>query len=305
MGQVRHVGTQRTQLLEPEFVVGRAPTCGLRLRERYVSAQHALVRWGMCGWELKDLGSRNGTFLNGSRLEAGREYQLVHASKIAFGRSAQEWELFDTLPPSVMAVPANGGPPVLLDGELLVLPSNEDPRVSIYRDVDGWVLEQPDSIQPVANQQTFGVDGVTWKFCCVEQMPKTSFEDMRRELEVRQLSLLFTVSRDEEHVELQAQCGSTTIKLGARSHNYLLLTLARQRVSDTSQGLAEESCGWVYLEDLGHDPSMAPPNLNIDVFRVRKHFASVGVVDAANIVERRPRTKQIRIGTGALRINLR
>jgi hypothetical protein len=47
---------------------------------------------------------------------------------------------------------------------------------------------------------------------------------------------------------------------------------------------------------------MAPPQLNIEVFRIRRQFAAAGVVDAANIVERRPRTRQLRIGTGRVSI---
>jgi hypothetical protein len=92
--------------------------------------------------------------------------------------------------------------------------------------------------------------------------------------------------------------------MGARAHNYLLLTLARHRLKDEEEeeGMAEAACGWVYQEDLAHDPSMAPPQLNVDVFRIRRHFASVGVVDAANIIERRPRTRELRIGTRFLSI---
>jgi hypothetical protein len=47
---------------------------------------------------------------------------------------------------------------------------------------------------------------------------------------------------------------------------------------------------------------MAPPQLNLDVFRLRRQFAALGIVDAANIVERRPRTRQLRIGTARLQI---
>jgi hypothetical protein len=47
---------------------------------------------------------------------------------------------------------------------------------------------------------------------------------------------------------------------------------------------------------------MAPPQLNIDVFRIRKQFSLLGVIDAASIVERRPGTHQLRIGTGAITI---
>jgi hypothetical protein len=47
---------------------------------------------------------------------------------------------------------------------------------------------------------------------------------------------------------------------------------------------------------------MAPPQLHIDVFRIRKHFGERGVIDAANIVERRPRTRQLHIGTAHISI---
>jgi hypothetical protein len=47
---------------------------------------------------------------------------------------------------------------------------------------------------------------------------------------------------------------------------------------------------------------MAPPRLNIDVFRIRQMFAGIGLLDAANIVERRLRARQIRIGTGLISV---
>jgi hypothetical protein len=59
----------------------------------------------------------------------------------------------------------------------------------------------------------------------------------------------------------------------------------------------------VDLEDLAHDPRMAPPQLNVDVFRLRRQFADKGVVDAAAIVERRP--GQLRVGTGKVVIHRR
>jgi hypothetical protein len=121
--------------------------------------------------------------------------------------------------------------------------------------------------------------------------------------EVRQVQLIFSVSSDEEHVQLQAVLGATSVDLGARSHNYLLLTLARRRLEDASAGVPETTCGWIYLDDLAHDPTMSGGQLNIDVFRIRRQFAALGVVDAGHIVERRPRTRQIRIGTGRISID--
>jgi hypothetical protein len=303
MGLLRETSTGHTRQLEPEHLVGRAPPCALRISERFVSARHAILRWTGERWELKDLGSRNGTFLDGRKIRSGEDHAAPKGAKIAFGKLEQEWELFDPSPPRVMAVPVEGGDPVLLDGELLALPSNDEPLVTIYPSPDGgWLLEQPaDSTTSITNLQTFEIEGKPWRFCCPDRIVKTSLAD-EPELEVRYLELSFSVSRDEEHVQLQVACGARKFDLGARTHNYTLLTLARRRLEDAAQGLPETSCGWAYQEDLTVHPDAAPGQLNIDVFRIRKQFAALGVFDAAGIIERRPRTRQLRIGAGRISI---
>jgi hypothetical protein len=92
------------------------------------------------------------------------------------------------------------------------------------------------------------------------------------------------------------------MEVGSRGHNYLLLTLARRRLNDAEAGLPESACGWINLEELSRDPTMAPPQLNIDVFRIRKRFATLGVIDAANLIERKPHARQLRLGTGLVSI---
>jgi hypothetical protein len=305
MAMIKDIVSGRLRMLEPELLVGRASSCGLRIDQRYVSARHAVLRWTGDRWELKDLGSRNGTFVDGQRIKPGEEIPALRGTKIAFGKLDQQWEIVDDSAPSVMAVPLDGGDPVLLDGELLALPSVDDPRATIYRNAEGfWVLEQSDEgIAPVRNLQTFEVDGRAFRFCSLDNIAKTSIADLSPEFEVAHVELSFSVSRDEEYVELRATCDGRTFDLGARTHHYLLLTLARRRLEDAAQGLPETSCGWVYQEDLARDPSMAAPQLNLDVFRIRKQFAALGLPDAANIVERRPRTRQLRIGTFHIHIS--
>lgn len=303
MGRLRDLSSGKTHWLEPEHVVGRAVICGSRLNHKYISAQHAALRWAGTHWELKDLGSRNGTFLEGVRLKPGEELTLREGSKIAFGKPNEDlWELVDASAPTVMAVPVDGGDAVLLDGEMLALPSSEDPRATIYRNGEGcWVLEQAeDSAWPITNRQTFEVAGRSWRFSCSESLGTTSLATSSAELEVRHLQLSFSVSRDEEHVHLHVTSAGRTFDLGTRNHNYLLVTLARRRLADAVEGIPDTVCGWIYLEDLAHDATMAPPQLNIDVFRIRKQFAAIGVIDAGNIIERRPRTRQLRIGTAHL-----
>jgi len=255
---------------------------------------------------LKDLSSRNGTFLNGTRLRPGDEHTLNTGAKIAFGKQLEgRSKLVDTSAPITMAIPVDGGDPAFIDGELLALPSTSDPQATIYRSVDGqWVLEQPDeSTSPITNSQTFEVSPAHLEVFVQRNRPHHSRRPTSpADLEIRHLDLSFSVSRDEEHVELQVRCGGRTFDMGARTHNYLLLTLARRRPRRRCRGHARDELRRIYQEDLAHDPSMAPPQLNIDVFRIRKQFAAICVIDAANIIERRPRTRQLRIGTALITV---
>jgi pSer/pThr/pTyr-binding forkhead associated (FHA) protein len=71
-------------LNQPEIEIGKAAHNKLVLADPTVSATHAiaLVRDG--GYSIVDLGSSNGTFINGKRL-AGDAYTLQHGDKIQFG----------------------------------------------------------------------------------------------------------------------------------------------------------------------------------------------------------------------------
>jgi pSer/pThr/pTyr-binding forkhead associated (FHA) protein len=68
MGTLKHRTSERETTLLPEHVVGRSGSASLRLELPLVSGQHAVVRWTGVRWEARDLGSRNGTSVNGTRL---------------------------------------------------------------------------------------------------------------------------------------------------------------------------------------------------------------------------------------------
>lgn len=50
--------------------LGRGPQAHLQLRDLAVSRRHARLRWQEPSWWVEDLGSPNGVWLNGSRLQA-------------------------------------------------------------------------------------------------------------------------------------------------------------------------------------------------------------------------------------------
>jgi FHA domain len=309
MGAIREMSTGRTRILEVDHVIGRAPApkCCLTLNEPYISGVHAELRWTGQAWELKDRGSRNGTFLDGRRIEPGVAYAVEAGARIGFGRLGRDWELTDDSAPVAMAIPLDGGDPVILDGDFIPLPSSDDPCATIYQTIEGsWVLESPgEPLAPLVHMQTFEAVGRLWRFCRSDMSPSTlAASGLSADLgcQARDTSLFFSVSQDEEYVHLRMTCGNRDFDMGARQHNYLLLTLGRHRLAEATEGLPEASCGWLDQEDLSHDPSMAPPSLNCHVFRIRQQFAKAGVVDAASIVERRPRPWQLRVGTARISI---
>ncbi|HEY8131359.1 MAG TPA: FHA domain-containing protein [Thermoanaerobaculia bacterium] len=60
----------RTIPIDEETVIGRGSRCQIRLHSSSVSRQHARIRLDSSGPSIEDLQSRNGTFVNGKRIEA-------------------------------------------------------------------------------------------------------------------------------------------------------------------------------------------------------------------------------------------
>lgn len=65
------------------FSLGRAPDCDLVLDEDTVSSHHARIDWRHDHAELADLGSSNGTFVNGKKVSGG--LRLADNDAIDFG----------------------------------------------------------------------------------------------------------------------------------------------------------------------------------------------------------------------------
>ena len=116
-------------------------------------------------------------------------------------------------------------------------------------------------------------------------------------------TLEFAVSRDEEFVSLTVVDGDRRVELRPRAHHYLLLTLARLRLEDIRAGeLPPTSHGWIHQIDLARLIDATEAKIDVDIFRARKQLLKAEVEGAAAIVERRARTRQLRLGTSRFRI---
>jgi pSer/pThr/pTyr-binding forkhead associated (FHA) protein len=62
------VGTE-IPLKKDEFFIGRAKECTLRAGSEAISRRHCAITRGAEGWSVRDLKSRNGTYVNDSRIE--------------------------------------------------------------------------------------------------------------------------------------------------------------------------------------------------------------------------------------------
>lgn len=73
----------RQQLQGSTISIGRASDCSIPIKDRYLSRKHAEILSAEGHWVLKDLGSANGTYLNGSRVE--RDQRLHAGDRIRLG----------------------------------------------------------------------------------------------------------------------------------------------------------------------------------------------------------------------------
>ena len=64
-------------------VVGRSPRADLQIRDSLLSREHARFLQDGTGWQVEDLGSHNGTFLNGSRI--GHPARLLPGDVLSLG----------------------------------------------------------------------------------------------------------------------------------------------------------------------------------------------------------------------------
>lgn len=303
MGWLQRTATGRRWPLETETLAGRSRACSLRLRESYVSSQHACIRWSEEQWFLKDLGSRNGTFLNDVVLQDQKWHSLKKGDRIAFGSAVDEvWQLVDNRAPQPMVLPLAEGEPTVIEEDSLLLRANDQDAVTLLRDPEGvwWLEPERDEPHPLMDQQAFDVGGHLYRFCLPGDPRPT--ERLGYVLRLPDVELCFRVARDEEHVEVDVRDECMSVSLGSRAYHYLLLHLARCRREDRAAGLPEPSCGWIYQDQLSHELGNDPQHINVEVFRIRQQLAKAGVQDALHIIERRPRTRQLRLGVASFQI---
>ncbi len=303
MGRLVSSLTQRTVFLETDTLVGRSSRCTLQLGNVRVSNEHASIHWSGDGWLLRDLGSLNGTWMDGRRLAPGETVPLRQGVVLHFGDAGDSWLVAELAAPVAMAVRLEGGPTVVAPSEgLLPLPSSEKPIVTVHRDEHGgWYLDRPGEPGAVENGALVEVGSRRYRLSLPNISAQTTPVEGAGVVRIADVALTFYPSEDLEHIEVEAAVAGRAAKLGARGHNELLLVLARMRQADCQQHLPPPNCGWMYQDQLCRDAAVANEHLDVVVYRIRRQFSRLPVIDPASIIQRRRRSRQIRLGTGHVR----
>lgn len=282
-------------------IIGRDPACDLILTDPRVSQLHARVTFEDNVWSFDDLASRNGSWVNGQRVTPGTLQLLAVGDRIRLGSSAEEWRVASLDAPTLFARAPDGE--TIPGSDYLCLPNSDEPEITIFERADGqWIAERADIVLEVGDRHTVVVQGIPWRVCIPDASTRT-VEDEHPAPGVSELSLAFAVSADEEHVQLTVIFGTRHTELKARTHHYLLLALARARLADQQDStLSAASHGWLYQDTLCRMLRIDDNAVYLAVHRARRQLEAAGVARAADLVERRSTTRQLRIGVASLSV---
>lgn len=286
--------------LPARCIVGRGRAAGIRVDDGRVSSEHARLTWARGQWTLRDLGSRNGTYVNGKRLKAGQDAVLKRGARVGFADAECAWTLVDAAGPEACARDQVTGELTQAQDGLLALPSAEEPTMVVFEDRSGvWQAEldgDPVRVEdgevvvvgersfalhlPTTDDATIDVSGGGWR--------------------LDQIELRFQVSGDQEDCAMTVVHPGGPMALPARVFHYMLMLLAKQRIEDKAEGVEPPEQGWVYADELAQSLQMEDTRLNVQIFRARQELGKLGVGGAAGLVERRRGSKKIRIGVPIL-----
>lgn len=280
--------------------------------DREISSVHAVITWSASRrrWELRDLGSQNGTFVDGKQLAPGQSVRLVEGTAVVFGRLALT--VVDAEPPPAHAVCHRTGEVRRARDGVVSLPDENDSEVVVARGDKGWqmgppalLLGEPDhrDVVLVEGETAVEAGGRSWSVWIPSTYHRTvgsnhSLSDYRVVIELR--------PRDQ--ICLLLEKGDDCIFLGSRVHHELLWLLIRRRIADMEAGVPLDEQGWMAQDEVtatmwlaSADPSA---HLNMLVYRARQQMQKYAPADYKSLIERHPvRTGTLRIGASRLRID--
>jgi hypothetical protein len=195
------------------------------------------------------------------------------------------------------------------EGSFLALPSLDEPEVVVELEPgQGWLLVGEHGSRPIGDRERVVVRGTVWEISLPGTLESTAVltpalvdEPATVEL-LGRLSLDLAISADEEYVEATVGLGVGARLLPPRTHHYLLVVLARARLEDAVAGVAEGEQGWLYTSDLRKALGVSANAFYVMAHRCRRELEELGVIDSADLFQKRSTSRQVRLGVSAVTV---
>lgn len=201
-------------------IIGRSFECQVRIADPRVSRRHAMVRRQDGGFYLFDLGSFNGSYLNGSRVTAAR--QLTNGATVTFAGHEYVYEQegdtlmscdADTLGGSTIAM-IRSTPVIILVSDIMGFTSLSEaiPPDDLAQIMGGWYSDCEDIISDAgATVDKFIGD------CVLAYWTKVDEESLKSALSAAEKLLASSDRIQNEHPDVFAEAGRD-FKIGVALH---------------------------------------------------------------------------------------
>lgn len=283
MAKLKHAASGQLRVVPSPTLIGRGPGCFLRLDAAVVSSEHALLSWDGLAWRLRDLGSTNGTFVNGVSLDSANSVSLRHDDGLGFGTPESTWTLHDVDPPSLLALDPRDGTTIEPQGGLLSLPSADDPRAVAWVNAAGQaILEVDGETLPLEAPRALALDRVWMVY---PHGLREATPSVASDYTLEEVTFEFRVSADQDNCELSVRRGAQRLVMPPREHYYALYVLARARLADAHRPIADR--GWMSRDELARALRRSTAVINVAIHRARRQLDEAGLLGAADVVETR------------------
>lgn len=210
---------------------------------------------------------------------------------------------------------AEGGPPIphavddvsphevveAVDGRLC-LPQTREPEVTVVLSDERWWILRGNERSAAGDGDVVTAGSRSWRLRLPE-LPGSTLDASHASSvppTLASVSLRLVTTEVGELESIIVSHGGQSTRVPPRAHHRTLLPLARARREDPTP--LEEDRGWVEQSMLRRELGYTTSRLHVEIHRLRREFAAIGIVDAHQVVERRPHPRNLRLGIGRVEI---
>jgi hypothetical protein len=241
---------------------------------------HARIEVQATGWDVRDLGSRNGTRVGGQTVTPGIPVSLREGNILQFGDASECWEVVDLAPPEACLFDPRTGERTLPDENGRI-----GEHVAYELELEQWCHDG----MPVLDGALVG-DRIL-------AVPPAEIINATQpvRLALDHALIRFRPSHDLEFVDIRIESGGQApVTFEGRVWALALYVLAMERHEDP-QG------GWLDVDRLARKAGLDRKVLDVYLLRARDAFTKVGIAGGGGIVEVRPGLR--RLGTASFVID--